>query len=561
MAHRRLIELFNLRSRLKFDIEGGRIWLDENRMVLVHAKALAAMRRELFETLGHERARGVMLRMGFTTGQQDADLAAKLFGGGDDYDVFSVGPVLHGFEGVVKSKIVKADIDWENGTFFGTVELEGSWEAECQIEQFGIGDDCACWSITGHASGYVSRFFGRFIVFREVKCVARGDARCVIEARPAEAWDDDVYADYFGAPREATSLREVEAELRHLRGRAVPARMPGRLVGQSAGFRAAFDLLAKAANTPITVLLLGETGVGKEMFARWLHENGGQAGGPFVAVNCGAIPNDLIESELFGVQRGAFTGAQQSRPGRFERADGGTLLLDEVGDLTPAAQVKLLRVLQTGEVERLGDDQVRKVKVRLVAATNVDLKAAIAAGRFRADLYYRLATYPVEIPPLRARKSDIPVLAAAFLEKLEPVYGKRFKGLSDWALQALQGYDWPGNVRELENVIERSIILAPDGGWVEAEHLFPDGVPTGQGGAAVDYHGLVGDAGTAAEDDFCAGLIDAGFDLQAHEDRLLRLATARANGNLTHAARLLGITRRQLAYRLKRANGQDDGAD
>lgn len=553
MLRKRLIEQFNLRSRLKFDMEDGRIWLDENRMLLVHAKAMAAMRRELFDTLGPRRAKGLLMRMGFATGRQDADLATKLVGSGDDYDVFSIGPVLHGFEGIVKSTITEADIDWEKGSFFGTVEMEGSWEAECHVEHFGVGAECACWSIAGHASGYVSQFFKRFIVFREVKCVARGDARCVLVARPAEAWGDDPYLDNFKSEEGDAPFRDVETELASLRGRLSPPRgAAGRLVGNSPGFRAAFDLLGKAAQTPVTVLLLGETGVGKEMFARWLHENSARAAGPFVAVNCGAIPNDLIESELFGVQRGAFTGAQQSRPGRFERADGGTLLLDEVGDLTLAAQVKLLRVLQTGEVERLGDDQVRKVKVRVVAATNVDLKQAVAAGRFRADLYYRLATYPVEIPPLRERKSDIPLLAAALLEKLQPLYGKHFEGLSDWALQVLQAHDWPGNVRELENLIERSVILAPENGLIEAEHLFPDGPPQGMTGAEVDLHGHVGDPDSTAEEGLYTSLLAEGFDLQLHEDRLLRLATERAKGNLTHAARILGITRRQLAYRLKR---------
>ena len=551
MLRKRLIEQFNLRSRLKFDMEDGRIWLDENRMLLVHAQAMAATRRELFETLGQRRAQGLMLRMGFATGRLDADLATKLVGAGDDYDVFNIGPVLHGFEGIVKSTITEAEIDWEKGSFFGKVEMEGSWEAECHIDHFGIGHECACWSITGHASGYVSQFFKRFIVFREIKCVARGDDRCVIEARPAEAWGDDPYLEYFRSAEGDAPLREVEAALSDVRARMPPRRASGRLVGSSPGFRAAFDLLGKAAATPVNVLLLGETGVGKEMFARWLHENSPRAAGPFIAVNCGAIPTDLIESELFGVQRGAFTGAQQSRPGRFERADGGTLLLDEVGDLSLAAQVKLLRVLQTGEVERLGDDQVRKVKVRVVAATNVDLKQAVAAGRFRADLFYRLATYPVEIPPLRERKSDIPLLAAAMLEKLQPLYGKSFAGISDWALQVMQAYDWPGNVRELENLIERSVILAPDKGWIEVDHLFPDGPPQGINGAEVDAQGHVGHPDSAIEDDLYTRLLAEGFDLEAHEDRLLRIATERARGNLTHAARILGITRRQLAYRLK----------
>lgn len=550
MLRKRLIEQFNLRSRLKFNMEEGRIWLDENRMLLVHAKALAAVRRELFEALGPRRAQGLLMRMGFATGRQDADLATKLVGSGDDYDVFNIGPVLHGFEGIVKSTITLADIDWETGSFYGTVEMEGSWEAECHLEQFGVGTECACWSIVGHASGYVSQFFKRFIVFREIKCVAKGDDRCVMIARPAEAWGDDPFLEHFKSAEGDAPFREIEAELSALRGRLPPQRPSGRLVGASPGFSAAFGLLAKAAATPVTVLLLGETGVGKEMFARWLHENSPRAAGPFVAVNCGAIPDDLIESELFGVQRGAFTGAQQSRPGRFERADGGTLLLDEVGDLSLSAQVKLLRVLQTGEVERLGDDQVRKVKVRVIAATNVDLKQAVAAGRFRADLYYRLATYPVEIPPLRERKSDIPLLAAALLEKLEPLYGKKHIGISDWALQVLQRYDWPGNVRELENLVERSIILAPENGWIEAEHLFPDGPPEGMSGVMVDPHGHVG---APDEDDaLYTELLGEGFDLQAHEDRLLRLATERARGNLTQAARILGITRRQLAYRLKR---------
>lgn len=556
-----LIERFNLRSKLKFDVERGHIWLGENRMLLFHAKALSATRRELFELLGPERARGVMLRMGFVTGRADADLACTLLGDETEgFDVFSIGPELHGFEGIVKSAVTHCDIDWERGLFTGRVELRGSWEAESHVEQFGVGTECACWSVTGHASGYVSQFFKRFIVFREVECVAKGDECCILIAEPAENMGDDPYLDAFRG-EEVSSFRRMEAQLAEMRGPAPERPPPGRLVGASPGFRAAFDKVAKAANSRISVLLLGETGVGKEMFARWLHESGDRADKPFLAVNCGAIPHDLIESELFGVRRGAYTGAEQSRPGRFERADGGTILLDEVGDLTLAAQVKLLRVLQSGEVERLGDDQVRKVDVRLIAATNVDLKKAIAEGRFRADLYYRLATFPVEIPPLRERAADIPVLAAAMVEKYEPVYRKKLKGFSGRALQALRDHDWPGNVRELENLIERAVLLAPEGGMIEVGHLFMDGPAMAMVGAEVDRSGTVGGpADRMAEarlDDDCARLLDGDFDLQAHEDRLLRLATERAGGNLVHAARLLGITRRQLAYRLKR--GEREG--
>ncbi|MBC9070893.1 sigma 54-interacting transcriptional regulator [Thauera sp. CAU 1555] len=551
MAGDGLIERFNLRSRLRFNIDAGQIWLDESRMLLMHAKAVGALRSELFDTLGPRRAQGLLLRMGFASGQQDADLAAKLYGEGDNYDVFRIGPELHAFEGLVKATITEADIDWEKGIFIGEVDWEGSWEAEAHTQRFGVGDDTACWSLVGYASGYATRFFKRLIVFRETHCVSRGDERCHIVGKPAEAWGDDPYLAYFKPENIDGQMREMEEELLRLRGRLRDELCPGKLVGNSQGFRAAFALLSKAAASPINVLLLGETGVGKEVFARWLHENGDRREQPFVAVNCGAIPHELIESELFGVQKGAYTGAQQSRPGRFERADGGTLFLDEVGDLSPSAQVKLLRVLQTGELERLGDERTRRVNVRLVAATNVNLQKAIAEGSFRADLYYRLATYPVVIPPLRERKSDIPLLVAALIEKCAPSYHKTIKGLTDRALQALMSYDWPGNVRELENLIERGVLLAPADGLIEVEHLFAGGVAAPPEEVQIDRSGTVCSADETRRERLCEALLDEGFDLHAHEARLLELAVRRAGGNLTHAARLLGISRRQLAYRLK----------
>lgn len=557
MAGERLIERFNLRSRLRFNIDAGQIWLDESRMLLLHAKAFGALRRELFDTLGARRAQGLLLRMGFVSGQQDADLAAKLYGEGDNYDVFRIGPELHAFEGLVKATITDARIDWEAGSFVGEVDWEGSWEAESHMQMFGPGDDMACWSLAGYASGYTSRFFKRLIVFRETQCVCRGDEKCVVIGKPAEAWGhDDPYLGHFHPENIDGQLREMEEELVRLRGKLRDQHCPGKLVGNSPGFRSAFSLLSKAAASPINVLLLGETGVGKEVFARWLHENGDRRDKPFVAVNCAAIPHDLIESELFGVQKGAYTGAQQSRAGRFERADGGTLFLDEIGDLSLSAQVKLLRVLQSGELERLGDDKTRKVNVRLVAATNVNLQQAIGDGRFRADLYFRLATYPVVIPPLRERVTDVPLLAAALIEKYSPLYHKRLEGLTDRALQALMSYDWPGNVRELENLIERGVLLAPSGGSIEVDHLFAGGAPVPAQEAQLDRAGIVGNIDDAERERLYERLLCEGFDLQAHETRLLEIAVQRAGGNLTHAARLLGISRRQLAYRLKNTQGE-----
>ena len=559
MPRSKLIEQFDLRSRLRFDFDSAHIWLDENRMMLLHTKAFGALRRELFETLGARRAQGLLLRMGFVAGQQDADLARKLTGAGTPYEVFRIGPELHAVEGIVHATITRADIDWENGSFNGEVEWDNSWEAEAHIQTFGKGDEPACWSVVGYASGYVTQFFKRLIVFRETKCVCRGDDKCVIVGKPAEEWQDDDYLRYFEPDNVEGQLRQMEEELTQLRGcLEEKKRSRGRLVGDSPGFRSAFDLLSKAAASPINVLLLGETGVGKEVFANWLHDNSNRATSPFVAVNCAALPNELIESELFGVQKGAFTGAQQSRAGRFERADGGTLFLDEVGDLSLSAQVKLLRVLQTGEVERLGGSEPRKVDVRVVAATNVDLHKAMEEGRFRADLYYRLATYPVMIPPLRERKADIPLLVAALIDKIAPSYHKQVRGVSDRAMKALVAYDWPGNVRELQNLMERGILLAPAGGEIELEHLFAGGAPTP--GAVVDRRGGLGRQEEAGRDRLYDTLLHEGFDLQAHEQRLLKLAVQRAGGNLTHAANLLGITRRQLAYRLKQEAEPGAGA-
>lgn len=545
----KLIEQFKLRSRLRFDFDRGDIWLDENRMLLFHAQAMGALRRELLDTLGSQRASGLLGRMGFACGQQDADLARKLLGSGDAFDVFRLGPELHAFEGQVKASIERAEFDWERGRFEGEVVWENSWEAASHLKQFGSTDHCVCWTLVGYASGYTSRFLNRLIVFQEMACVARGDPQCRIVGRPATEWDDPSVHAYLEPDNLGQQLDELREELQRIQRSLQAAQEPGKLIGTSPGFKSAFEQVCRAADTPITVLLLGETGVGKEVFARWIHANSRRAAQPFVAVNCGAIPHDLIEAELFGVCKGAYTGAQSSRPGRFERASGGTLFLDEVGDLTPSAQVKLLRALQTGEIERLGDDAVRQVDVRVVAATNVDLQRAIADGRFRADLYYRLAHYPVVIPPLRDRRSDIPLLAAAMVERYAAAYHKQLRGVSDNALKRLIDYAWPGNVRELQNLIERGVLLAPQGGCVEAEHLFI-GAQQAQG-EQLDAVGHLHGPGETDARRTCEALLSDGFDLDRHEAQLLSLAVERSHGNLTHAARLLGITRRQLAYRLR----------
>jgi two-component system response regulator HydG len=265
------------------------------------------------------------------------------------------------------------------------------------------------------------------------------------------------------AARQALERQALVAENRKLKAKLADLTNDRNIVGQSPAFRDALDLVRQVATSDATVMLTGESGTGKELFARMIYELSERADEPFVAVNCAALPESILESELFGYEEGAFTGANGRKIGRFEAADGGTLFLDEIGELTPQVQVKLLRVLQEGEFERLGSNQPIRVDVRIVAATHKDLEEEMEAGNFREDLYYRLNVVNIEIPPLRHRLEDVPLLAEHFLGKYRKKNKREISGLSREALDALSNYKWPGNVRELENVIERAVVLDKDG--------------------------------------------------------------------------------------------------
>ncbi len=540
----------DLRRLLRFEPESGAIWLGDRRMVLMHTNALAALRQDLMSSVGSEHARRILTRMGYASGQADAEYAKKMRPGEALQNSFMVGPQLHMLEGAARVTPIKLTLDIAAGEFFGDFRWDHSWEAYAHRQKFGQVDEPACWTLLGYASGYTSAFMGRLILFKETLCAACGADHCQIIGRPIEEWPDgEAHRIYFTDDSLMEKMETLQSQVEALKSTLVPPIQGGQLIGKSTAFRKAYTLMQKVAATQATVLLTGETGVGKERFARALHELSGRAAGPFVAVNCAALPAELIEAELFGVEKGAYTGAHAARAGRFERADGGTLLLDEVGEMPMAAQAKLLRVLQEGEIERVGGETTRKVNVRLVAATNIDLEQAVLAGRFRRDLMYRLNVYPICIPPLRERKSDIELLAQGMLTRFCTLHGKRIQGFEERALRVLQQHDWPGNVRELENLVERGVILASQGGWIEVEHLFPSQPDALQ--TSVDVHGHLAKLPSAKDDDLSARILDSGSPLEEIEARVLDHAVARAHGNLSEAARMLGLSRPQLAYRQK----------
>src|SRR5438045_8518550 len=338
---------------------------------------------------------------------------------------------------------------------------------------------------------------------------------------------------------QALEKRRLVLENKQLRARLAGVSSP--IVGQRPALRATLDIIRQAAPSSATVLLLGESGTGKELFARALHEHSSRAQQPFVPINCAAIPETILESELFGYERGAFTGAVARKEGRIERAQGGTLFLDEIGELSPAVQVKLLRFLQEGEIERLGGTSTVKVDSRVVAATNRDLSAAVQAGKFREDLYYRLNVIQVVLPPLRERVEDIPLLADHFVARYAAKNGKPIRGLTRAALAALEAYPWPGNVRELEHAIERAVVLSR-GAEIEVDDL-PESVRAG---------GAARNAGVAGALEGRTLAVPLGTTMEEIELRVIRETLRQTKGDKNLAAQLLGIAARTIYRKLDR---------
>ncbi|WNG57491.1 sigma-54-dependent Fis family transcriptional regulator [Archangium gephyra] len=387
---------------------------------------------------------------------------------------------------------------------------------------------------------------------------AHGTVDSAVEAIKAGAFD------YVTKPFDQAELSAViakAAKAHDVAQRSVRADAKARaaIIGESPQLQEVFKIIDKVADTPSTVLINGESGTGKELVASALHGASSRRDKPFIKINCAAIPHNLLESELFGYERGAFTGAVTSKPGRFELADGGTLFLDEIGEIPVEMQVKLLRALQEGEFERVGGIKTTRVDVRLIAATNRDLQAEIETGRFRKDLYYRLAVVPIVLPPLRERRADIPMLAVHFVEKYNRKLNKKIESISDDAMVLLQAYNWPGNIRELENLIERVLLFA-DGPTITVKDL-PDPIRQGSGTPAPALSAAPLEASTGE-----GGLKDIVRMKAAElEKDLITKALEETGGNVTRAARLLQISRKSLQTKMKEFGLRDttppDGRD
>ena len=477
------LEHLDLAEVLDFRPDQGIIRLHEQRVVILSAAAMGLLRKELIDTLGLETARRLMLRFGYADGYHDAVSLRGRSHWASPIDGLRAGVVLHRLEGIVRAEITEVHHDAATGRFEERCVWHDSYVAEQHVHHYGKSPAPVCWSLVGYASGYVSACLGQEIYFRETECLARGATTCAIVGKDAASWGDALETlrfDFQGADleREVEKLRDAmhqrlqdldrrerlvekrERELNLLRERVARHAATKHFIAGSTAMQEVLELAARVAPLDTTVLVYGESGTGKEFIVRLIHDQSPRASGRFLGVNCAALTETLLESELFGHVRGAFTGAVRDKPGLFEVAGDGTLFLDEIGEVSPTVQAKLLRALQEREIRRVGGERDIKVNARVVAATNRDLRAAVAAGTFREDLYFRLGAFVITVPPLRERREDIPPLVHDFVRRAATRMKKDVKTVSADAMTALMNYSWPGNVRELENAIERAVILA-----------------------------------------------------------------------------------------------------
>jgi two-component system response regulator HydG len=528
----------DIHELLHFLPEGGIITFAGERVLLLDAVALGLLRKELITTLGMTAARLVLTRFGYAHGWRVAETLRKGFPWDSEDEWRIAGARLHTIQGLVRAEITRASLN------SAAPAAEGIWhdsyEAEQHLLHLGQADEPVCWTLTGFATGYMSSVYGKEIIAIEDRCRGKGDAVCRAVVRSKDEWGPELATHLPFYNKEACldaaltqltdTLKQKERQLQSRRAlRQIDPKVPAGLAASSPAMLRALDLARRVAQVDSTVLITGESGAGKERVARFIHDESARTAGPFLAINCAAVPESLLESELFGHARGSFTGASQDRAGLFEAANGGTLLLDEIGDVPPAMQVKLLRVLQEREVRRVGENRPRTINVRVLAATNRDLLADVHSARFRQDLYYRLRVVEVVVPALRERREDILPLARQLLGAASKRFGKKLPTLTPDAANLLLRYAWPGNVRELENALERAVAL------MQSDRIGVDDLPP-EVGSAPPTSPAVGEIRTLAdvERDYIAAALRA------------------SGGNRAKAAESLGIGAATLYRKLKR---------
>lgn len=520
-------EIFSLEPQTGFPLVGV------SRVFILGASSLARLEEDLIRSVGWEKVSVIFYRFGYEAGLAMAMAVADIYEFESPEEWLRASSVMISRSGAAMVEFEDIDLDAENKNLRFRGKWKNSLGASNRHEELLNGENPFCTILAGIASGYASGVIGTEVMVKETSCTAGGNRYCSFEGRSMSEWglentsvlgittvislDDEIdrLKEKFNRAKKDLALKNDE--LRRLRQHSMKPDKSSILVYRSAAMVQLILMSAKVAPTESTVLIQGESGVGKEVLARYIHDNSGRKEEPFLAINCAALPPNLLESELFGHKKGAFTGADKDKTGLFIEAGRGTLFLDEIAEMPMELQAKLLRALQEKEVRPVGGVENLKVKARVVAATNKDLRTMAARGLFREDLFYRLSVFPLTMPPLHQRRQDILILARHFLSQLAPNH----PGFSPEAVRLMETYMWPGNVRELQNWVEYAIVLAGD------ERISPDHLPPAN---------LAGPQGL---------LSSLALDLPTRaelEARYTKLVLEHTGGNKSEAARILGVS-------------------